>query len=201
MIKTVIFDIGNVLLLFNHEKMLLQFSQLLDVPFAALKQKIMIEKLLQEYELGNITTEEWIQAIMSLSKLKPSKELLLNAMGDIFQENFPLTAFIPLLKKQGLRLVLLSNISEAHFDYIRRHFEISHAFDDAVLSYKVRSSKPQKAIYDAVLKAAKAEIYECFYVDDIPEHVNAAKEFGLDAVVFESVEQLKRALEARMIFV
>jgi glucose-1-phosphatase len=201
MIKTVIFDIGNVLLLFSHEKMLLQFSELLDVPFAALKQKIVIEKLLYEYELGNITTEEWIQAITSLSKRPPSKELFLNAMGAIFHENFPLTSLIPLLKKQGIRLILLSNISEAHFDYIRRAFEFPHAFDDAVLSYKVRSSKPQKEIYHAALKAADAEAYECFYVDDIPEHVRAAKELGLDAVIYESVEQFKKALEDRMVFV
>lgn len=201
MIKTVIFDIGNVLLLFSHEKMLLQFSELLDVPFADLKQKILAEKLLQEYELGNITTDHWFENIASLSKRKPSKSDFLNAMGDIFRENFPLTAFIPLLKKQGIRLLLLSNINEAHFDYIKRHFEITHAFDDAILSYKVRSSKPQKAIYQAVLNAAQAEAYECFYIDDISEHVTAAKALGLDAVIFESVEQIKKALEERMVFV
>lgn len=201
MIKTVIFDIGNVLLLFSHEKMLLQFSELLDVPFADLKQKILAEKLLQEYELGNITTDHWFENIASLSKRKPSKSDFLNAMGDIFRENFPLTAFIPLLKKQGIRLLLLSNINEAHFDYIKRHFEITHAFDDAILSYKVRSSKPQKAIYQAVLNAAQAEAYECLYIDDILEHVTAAKALGLDAVIFESVEQIKKALEERMVFV
>jgi glucose-1-phosphatase len=201
MIKTMVFDIGNVLLLFSHEKMLLQFSELLDVPFAALKQKILSERLLQEYERGNITTDDWMQAIQSLSKRLPSKELFLQAMGDIFQENFPLTALIPLLKKQGIRLILLSNISEAHFEYIWGHFDIPHLFDDAVLSYKVKSSKPQKEIYQAVLKTAQAKAYECFYVDDIPEHALAAKELGFDAVIFESVEQLKKALEARMVFV
>lgn len=201
MIKTVIFDIGNVLLLFSHEKMLLQFSELLEVPFASLKEKILADKLLQEYELGNITTDDWFEAISSLSNKRPSKELFLKAMGDIFRENFPLTAFIPLLKKQGIRLILLSNISEAHFDYIKRHFEITGAFDEAVLSYQVRSSKPQKAIYQAVLKAAKAEAYECLYVDDILEHVTAAKQLGIDSIVYESIEQLKKALEARMIFV
>lgn len=201
MIKTVIFDIGNVLLLFSHEKMLLQFSQLLDVPFAALKEKILAEKLLQEYELGNITTDDWMNTIISLSKNRPSKELFLSTMGSIFRENFPLTAFIPLLKKQGIRLLLLSNISEAHFDYIKRHFEITSSFDEAILSYQVRSSKPQEEIYQAVLKAARAESYECFYIDDIPEHVTAAKKLGLDGVVFESVEQIKKALEERMVFV
>lgn len=201
MIKTVIFDIGNVLLLFSHEKMLLQFSELLDVPFAALKQKVLSDKLLYEYELGNITTDHWVETLMSLSSRKPSREHLLNAMGDIFHENFPLTDLIPLLKKQGIRLLLLSNISEAHFDYVKRHFEVLHAFDEAVLSYEVRSSKPEQAIYHAVLKAAGTKAYECFYIDDVPEHVEAAKQLGIDAVVYESIEQIKKAFEERMVFV
>lgn len=201
MIKTIIFDIGNVLLLFSHEKMLLQFSELLDVPFASLKEKILAEKLLHEYELGNITTDEWMDAITSLSTKKPSKELFLKAMGDIFRENFPLTDLIPLLKKKGIRLLLLSNISEAHFNYITSNFEITKAFDEAILSYQVRSSKPHQPIYHAVLNAANAEAYECLYIDDIPEHVIAAKELGIDSVLYESIEQLKRALEERMIFV
>ena len=62
---------------------------------------------------------------------------------------------------------------------------------------QVGSLKPQAEIYRAAIEAAQCSAGECFFTDDIPEYVEGARQFGIDAVQFESREQIERELRAR----
>jgi putative hydrolase of the HAD superfamily len=44
---------------------------------------------------------------------------------------------------------------------------------------------------------ARCEPEACFFADDLPVNVIAARELGMDAVQFLSAEQLERELRAR----
>jgi HAD superfamily hydrolase (TIGR01509 family) len=57
--------------------------------------------------------------------------------------------------------------------------------------------KPNPAIYHAAVAAAGCRPEECFYTDDIVQFVEAARALGIDAVQFQSREQLERELNAR----
>jgi HAD superfamily hydrolase (TIGR01509 family) len=59
--------------------------------------------------------------------------------------------------------------------------------------------KPQPEIYQAAIECAGCRPEECFYTDDIPEFIEAAKRLGIDAVQFESAAQLERELARRHI--
>ncbi len=47
------------------------------------------------------------------------------------------------------------------------------------------------------MAAARCAPGECFYTDDIAPYVEAAKDRGIDAVLFESREQLEKAMRSR----
>jgi len=66
-----------------------------------------------------------------------------------------------------------------------------------VLSYRVGALKPAPAIYREAIARAECRPEECFFTDDIADYVAAAKREGIDAVQFESCEQLERELTAR----
>jgi putative hydrolase of the HAD superfamily len=57
--------------------------------------------------------------------------------------------------------------------------------------------KPQPEIYRAAIEAARCRAGECFFTDDILEYVEGARQLGIDAVQFESREQIERELHAR----
>jgi glucose-1-phosphatase len=95
------------------------------------------------------------------------------------------------------RLVLLSNTNPIHFEMIRATFPHLRHFHQLVLSYEVKAMKPQAEIYRAAIEAAQCRAEECFYSDDIPEYVEGARKFGIDAVRFESRDQIERELRAR----
>ncbi len=54
----------------------------------------------------------------------------------------------------------------------------------------MHSIKPEEKIYRAVEKASGFPPEEHFYVDDIEEYVNAAKNLGWDAVQFVDYQKL-----------
>jgi FMN phosphatase YigB (HAD superfamily) len=66
-----------------------------------------------------------------------------------------------------------------------------------VLSYEVKAMKPRPEIYRAAVECAGCRPGECFYTDDIPAYVEAARSLGIDAVQFESAAQTERELAAR----
>lgn len=201
MIKTVIFDIGNVLLHFSHEKMILQLAEELELPYSMLYKKIIEERMIHDYEAGQMSTEELLNVFHELSKKSLTREILENSLSTIFRENEPISHVVKALKKQRKKLLLLSNTNEIHFHYINRHFPLIHLFDEAILSYEVKSAKPEPAIFMAAIEKAGCLPHEIFYIDDVQEHVDAAKKIGVDAVLFTNVETLKHDLAVRMVFV
>jgi len=92
---------------------------------------------------------------------------------------------------------MLSNTNAIHFDMVRRDYPLLRYFHDFVLSYEVKAMKPAPAIYQAAIARAQCRPAECFYTDDIPAYVEAARQQGIDAVQFESLAQLERDMATR----
>jgi putative hydrolase of the HAD superfamily len=95
------------------------------------------------------------------------------------------------------RLLLLSNTNAIHFESLREtHLMLRH-FHHLVLSYEVKAMKPQPEIFHSAIALAECRPEECFYTDDIGEYVEAARKLGIDAVQFQSLDQLQGELTAR----
>lgn len=63
MIQTVVFDIGNIILYFDHEKMVRQLAATLQDPYSQTKKLLFDEDLLINFESGNCTTEDVIREL------------------------------------------------------------------------------------------------------------------------------------------
>ena len=57
--------------------------------------------------------------------------------------------------------------------------------------------KPDARIYQAAVERAGCRPEECFYTDDILENVEGGLREGLDAVVFQSREQIEQEMNKR----
>ena len=74
-------------------------------------------------------------------------------------------------------------------------------FDDFVLSCHAGAMKPDAPIYEAALRVIHCDPADCFYTDDIPDYIAAARKYGLDAEVFTDTPALIRQLENRGIVI
>ena len=57
--------------------------------------------------------------------------------------------------------------------------------------------KPDPKIYEVLIKELNMPANEIVFIDDKLENVQAAKQAGLDAILFESQPQLRAELETR----
>ncbi len=177
MIKTVIFDFGNVVAQFSHQKTcnkLAKYSdysaeELFEVIFKIIYYQDPLEKLFDE---GKLTPEEFFQKVKARAKLKIDYRKFRNIWQDIFWLNEPMVEVLKKLKRKRYKLVLLSNINELHFQWVCKKFKILKIFDEFVLSFKKGYRKPDKRMWQDYGK-------ESVYIDDIQEYCQAAEEAGI----------------------
>ena len=194
MIKTFLFDMGNVLVHFSHNLMCANIGALCDRSGAEVRRLLIDSGLQWEFERGTISDVEFHSRFQGCVARDIEFEALLAAGSDIFQLNASILPVLDALRKRGHRLVLLSNTSSAHFDWVTRHYSVLQKFDDFVVSYRVGALKPEPAIFAAALQAIQCDPPECFYTDDIPAYIDAGRNLGLNADVFTDTANLLRQL-------
>lgn len=197
MLKTVFFDLGNVLVFFNNEKMFAQIADCCGLTTKRVKEILIQEKLHADYETGRIDSTGVHRIFQECSPKSFTLEELLKAASDIFVPNTAVWPIVEQLKQANLRLILLSNISECHFNYVYSKYPVLRQFDDQILSFRVGVLKPDSRIFLEALSRAQCDPKECFYTDDIPEFINGAKQVGLDAELFTGAPSLRNALATR----
>lgn len=197
MLKTIFFDLGNVLIFFDHSKMLRQIAHCTGLTSDAVKNILVTEKVLMSYESGQIDTAGFCQIFKTRAPKPFALSDLFEAVSDIFTPNAALWPLVEQLKEKGCRLILLSNTSECHFIHVYATYPLLRLFDDMILSFEVGALKPDPRIFQAALAKAQCDPKECFYTDDIPEFVAGARKAGLDSEIFTSVPELKASLAKR----
>ncbi len=197
MIRTMLFDLGNVLLYFSHERMCEQIGSLCDRSADEVRALVFDSGLQLRFERGELTPEEFHQTLEESVGQSLDIDALRIAGSDIFEVNSSAVELLGDLKSLNLRLVLLSNICASHFEFVVENFAILEPFDEVLASFQVGAVKPESAIFEAALRAIQCDPQECFYTDDIAEYVQASRGFGLQAEVFQGTEALRAHLVAR----
>jgi putative hydrolase of the HAD superfamily len=100
------------------------------------------------------------------------------------------------LREAGIKTGLLSNMHPAMIAHLRENFDWLDLFDFITFSAEVRLIKPDAAIYEHTLRGLGAKAEEALFVDDREINVQAARDLGIHAVRFRSVEQLRKDLSA-----
>jgi HAD superfamily hydrolase (TIGR01549 family) len=194
MIRTFLFDMGNVLVHFSHDRMCRQIGALCGRSAFELRERLMDSGWQWDFESGRISPDDFHQWFESTFKKKVDRHDLARAASDIFTLNEPIVPILDELKSRGYRLVLLSNTSVFHYEFVRKQFQVLDRFDDFVLSFEVQAMKPEPEIYQAALKKIGCDAPDCFYTDDIAQYVEKGRHHGLDAEIFTTVDSLKQQL-------
>ena len=107
--------------------------------------------------------------------------------------NERMVAWLRQLRNGGIKTALLSNMHPAMIDYLRENFDWLDLFDFVTFSAEVRLIKPDRAIYEHTLRGLGLGAGETLFVDDREVNIQAARDLGIHAVRFRSVEQLRRS--------
>jgi glucose-1-phosphatase len=196
-IRSILFDLGNVLVPFDIQRGYKQLSQASGLPQEEVAVRIRESGLYEVYESGQIETDSFLDEFTKVLGYRSSLEEFREVWNSIF---FPHTATSEELVvdlKSRYRLVLLSNTNDLHFNWLRERYPILNHFDAYTLSYQVGAMKPSERIYAAAVENAQCKPEECFFTDDIEKYVEAARSFGIDAEQFVGEETLRAHLRNR----
>jgi len=197
--KTVFFDLGNVLIFFSHQKMCEQIAAVYETSFASIYEILFKKGLAKEYESGFISSEELHMGLSKSLGKQGDFFALMQAASAIFTPNPAIYPLVHRLKKEAVQLILLSNTCEAHFNYAYSHFPILQLFDRYLLSYEVKLRKPAPLIFRKALSLSGSPPADCFYTDDLQENIRAARKEGIDAEIFTDADSLEKHLTVRNI--
>ena len=198
-VKFIYFDLGNVLLFFDHRRAAEQMGRVAGISTDAVWRALAKDNTICRVESGEMTDREFYERFCDATGTRPDFAELQRAGSDIFWLNWQIVPLVAQLDAAGYPLGILSNTSQSHWEFIcgGQYGLLPGAFRTAVLSYEARSSKPDPGIYQAAIARAGVAPGEIFFMDDREENVAGARAAGLDAVLFTSVRQLAADLRAR----
>jgi glucose-1-phosphatase len=196
--KFLYFDLGNVLLHFDHHRAARQMAEVAGITPEKVWTAVFESDLQLRYERGAISTREFYEHFCAITQTRPDYDQLCVAAADIFKLNCDTGPIISALATAGYRLGILSNTCEVHWRHLYSgHTQLDRSFELYALSYQLGSIKPEPEIYLAAAKLAGVAPGEIFYCDDRPENVAGALSVGYDAVQYETPDQLHQALRQR----
>ena len=194
-IKNIFLDWGGVLIDLDKQSSLQAFRKLGLQDADAAQDKFI--GILQDYELGNISTVEFRQNICKvIGKYIPNADIdhawnsmLLTVPTDKLQ--------LILELKQSHSVYLLSNTNHMHWEYAAQRvfrlddYRLDDFFDGVFLSYEMHKAKPDKSIFQIAVARAGLKAEECLFVDDLKENCDAAIAAGLHAIQYTPGHNLR----------
>jgi len=85
------------------------------------------------------------------------------------------------LVRRGIPTYVFSNTNAQAIRHVRKSFAFYRLFTAEVLSYEVRSMKPDSRIYEAVERVSGFSRSDLLYLDDRPENIAAGESRGWQA--------------------
>jgi len=191
-LKLLVFDMGHVFVDFVWSEVCQGFCDRANMKAEQFKEVLAYVGSLG-YEAGQIDTVGFVKALNEKLSLSLTVEEFDEIWNFGFHENQEMAALLQELGK-SYPLYLLSNTNESHYGFLQRTFKVDRHFKELILSHEVGFTKPDRRIYEEVLKRSGLAANEHLFVDDLERNVRAAQELGIRTIRFISVTDLKEKL-------
>ena len=196
-IKTIIFDIGGVLLNIHPEKTFKFWANITGLSLNKLQKSIPWD-LHSLYETGKLDDFQFYSAVNNLlpKDNKISVEDFWYGWKLLLGNETPAVDLLESLYKT-IPVWLLSNTNPWHVGFLQssNEYRFHQLIKGAIYSYEVGYRKPDMNIYTLTLDRIGISGRNVVFIDDNEDNVSAARTLGMNAVVYEGVQKLIESLE------
>lgn len=193
----IIFDLGNVLIEWNKEKILSKICKN-DLEYNLFNKLVFQSNLWIDLDNGKISLEFLENQLideMGHQYQDQIHELVWNWFNyvDLYDEVYEL---IKQLKKKNFQIYVLSNTSSIfHILLDSVLSKVSSVLDGYVISCEVKMMKPQKEIYLSLVNKYQLDIKDCIFLDVLEENVEAARTLGIKAFQIKERKEISNILK------
>ena len=187
-----IFDLGNVIVDIDFNRVLGTWSDLARVPLAQLKQRFTMGEAFHQHERGEISDEAFAKAMCHDLELPLSYEQFAHGWQAVFVALRPeVIDIMQTLREQGHRVVVLSNTNALHTTFWPDEYpQIYAAADHVYLSQEMGMRKPEARIYQRVLELEGFSAADAVFFDDNADNIEGANQLGIASVLVTGRETL-----------
>jgi 2-haloacid dehalogenase len=195
-IKTIIFDLGGVLIDWNPEYV---FKTL--IPDIEWRQHFFEHVCPYSWNVEQDAGRTFEDATNERVALFPEWETEIRAyygrwetmLGGAIQPT--VDVFKTLKDKDLYQIVALTNWSHESFPVAQERYDFLNWFDGIVVSGVEKTRKPYLDIYQILLDRYAIEPTTAVFIDDSFPNIEAARSLGIHGIHFQSAEQLQEALK------
>ncbi len=196
-IEAAIFDVGQVLHSYDPKPIHRDIMNTLGISQDQFRQNW--NPLTIKLELGIIIEDEYWKKFKEetgSTATLPEESLLVRKYGEGFSVFDDVLDVAKTLKKQGIKIAILSNSIEPHYQFNKK-VGLYDEFPTQVFSHQVGLRKPDSKIYELTLNQLGITPEKALFIDDRDENIEAAKNLGINGHIFTSSELLIKDLEER----
>ncbi len=191
----VVFDLGGVLIDWNPRHLYRKLFDGDDVAMERFLEKVCSPAWNRRLDKGASFTE----SVAELVRKHPDQAHLIEAYNDRFAEMFsgPINGTVAVLaelKSKDTPLYALTNWSAAKAPVMYELFDFVNWFEGVVVSGLVGCAKPNREIYEHLIRTHGIDAQAAVYIDDVRKNVDAAVELGFAGIWFRSPDELRRDL-------
>ena len=181
--KYFLFDIGHVLVDFDYQIFLDALSEATGKPCEPLTGRDL--EMHYAVETGEISDAQWVDYLNQSMGVPWTLEELTQLWSRIFTKQKEGRLLFEDAKRSNVPVYLLSNIAKHHVDAIENNWPgIFEEINGKFFSYQIGVRKPHPDIYRHALNELGVEGNQCFFVDDLPDNIEAARSLGMNAHQF-----------------
>ncbi len=187
-----IFDLGNVIVDIDFNRVLGVWSSHSRIPLATLQKSFTLGEAFQLHERGDISDQEFASRLSAEMEMPLSYEQFADGWQAIFVDlRTEVITIMRQLREQGHRVVVLSNTNNLHTLYWPGRFpDVYQAADAVYLSQEMRCRKPEADIYQKVLDAEGFNAVDTVFFDDNAENIQGALQLGITSVQVTSKDTI-----------
>ena len=199
-IKNIIFDLGGVIYDIRYENIADKFRSYGITDFEKLYSKASQTDSIDLFEEGKITPAEFRDYLRGLSPVPLTDEQIDEAWNAILigipKERLELLGMLRL----KYNIFLYSNTNQINYDKFTSELKAKNGFDVFEVTFKkayfsqiLQIRKPKLEGFRAILAEQGLKPEETLFIDDSPQHIEAARKVGINAYHLtggETMEQL-----------
>lgn len=179
-----IFDLGNVIVDIDFNRVLGVWSDLGRVPLATLQSHFHMGENFEQHECGEISDERFAAVLCDELDIALSFEQFAAGWQAIFVGvRTEVIERMHQLREEGHRVVILSNTNRLHCNHWPSQYpEVQQAADKLYLSQEMGVRKPEAAIYQQVLQQEGFSADQAVFFDDNLANIEAARALGITSI-------------------
>ena len=194
-IKSIIFDLGGVLLNISYQNTIDEFEKLGVDNSSAFYSKKSQTNIFNLLETGEISENELIREIQSSCKSATRKQIIFAWNSMLLDLPKNRTNLLENLKEK-YQLFLLSNTNAIHIKELKirlgevKYSKFYNLFNKVYYSHEIGVRKPHSEAFRLVLNENNLEEKEVLFIDDSPQHIEGANKLEIQTHHLSDTEEI-----------